>query len=134
MQKRTTINIRGGELTLIARTIDYRDNRGYTAAPRLYVSVADETILDNLANRGRRPYNVYKSLIRSSGLGEILSLERLSWSQHAGCSCPCSPGFILNSQLVEIEGSRTFYWDAWLKLDGAPAVDETKPARALALL
>jgi hypothetical protein len=98
----------------------------------MYVSVADETIMDNLANRKRRPYNVYKTLIHSSALASVLDLSKLSWSQHAGCTCNCSPGFILNRQTLKNEAGDYFnYFDIWVTLENAPTVDETKPARVL---
>lgn len=130
--KKYEIEIEGGKLTLIPRT--YRGGRWseYSQAPRMYVRVADETILDNLANRKRRPYNVYKTLIHSSGLKSVIDISKLSWSQTAGCSCPCSPGFILNHQNIEVDGEVLTRFDMWLTLDGAPAVNETKPARVLA--
>ena len=130
--KKYEIEIEGGKLTLIPRT--YRGGRWseYSQAPRMYVRVADETILDNLANRKRRPYNVYKTLIHSSGLKSVIDISKLSWSQTAGCSCPCSPGFILNHQNIEVDGEVLTRFDMWLTLDGAPTVNETKPARVLA--
>ena len=98
----------------------------------MYVSVADETIMDNLANRKRRPYNVYKTLIHSSDLASVLDLSEMRWSQNAGCACGCSPGFILDWQPVTVDGKATYYFDIWVTLENAPAVDETKPARVLA--
>lgn len=133
--KKTTISIRGGELTLIARRY-YADMRSseWNAAPRLYVSVnsgADFDVMESLMNRKRRPYNIYKTMIHSSSLKDIVNLDKLSWSQYAGCSCPCSPGFILNHQSVMIDGESHYKWDAWLTLTGAPTVDESKLARVI---
>ena len=103
-------------------------------APRLYVNVTDESVFENLENRKRRPYNVYKTLIHSSGLRTLINIDKLSWSQHAGCTCACSPGFVLGHQNVYI-GDETFYnWDAWVTLTNAPAVDPAKPARVLELI
>lgn len=125
-----TIEIPGATLKFIKRSYAY-DRRGYSAAPRMYVSVKDETILDNLMNRGRRPYNVYKTLLRSLDLNGVLDLGKLQWSQYAGCSCPCSPGFILSSQPTEFDGVCSFYFDVWVTLEGAPAVNEAKAPRVL---
>jgi hypothetical protein len=99
----------------------------------MYVSVADETIMDNLANRKRRPYNVYKTLIHSSDIASVLNLSELRWSQKAGCAmCPCSPGFVLSKQtLIDEDGAYLNNFDIWVTLENAPAVDETKPARVL---
>lgn len=133
-RKRQEVTIPGGTVTVIARRRRDWSNRGYreyTAAPRMYVSVKDESLLDNLVNRKRRPYNVYKTLIHSSGLDKVLNLSRLSWSQYAGCSCPCSPGFILDRQSVTVDGETFDHFDIWLTLDGAPAVDERKAPRVI---
>jgi hypothetical protein len=105
-----------GEITFVERK--YRAEARiseYYAAPRLYVSVQDETVLENLMNRRVRPYNAYKTLIHGSDLDQILDLSKLSWSQKAGCSCPCSPGFILNKQLIQLsDTAKWMYWDAWV--------------------
>ena len=130
--KQFTIDIKGATLTVLPRR-NYGRISDYCKAPRMYVSVADETMLDNLANRKRRPYNVYKTLIHSTNLASVIDLSKLSWSQYAGCSCPCSPGFVLNHQnIVDDKGNGFRYFDLWLTLESAPSVDETKPARVLA--
>lgn len=134
--KKMTISIPGGELTLIARRYySGMRNSEWNAAPRLYVNVntgADFDVMESLMNRKRRPYNIYKTMIHSSGLKDVISLDKLSWSQHAGCTmCPCSPGFILNHQSVMIDGESHYKWDAWLTLTGAPTVDESKLPRAI---
>jgi hypothetical protein len=135
MTQRFEIKVAGATLTIIPRSYHYGYKNDYFKAPRMYVSVADETIMDNLANRKRRPYNIYKTLIHSSDIASVLDLSKLSWSQKAGCSCPCSPGFILNPQILKDEdGNRVnfTYFDVWVTLENAPSVDETKPARVLA--
>lgn len=129
---RTEIKVAGATVTIIER--NYRGGRWseFSQAPRMYISVADESIMDNLANRKRRPYNVYKTLIHSSALSSVLDLSKLSWSQKAGCTmCACSPGFILNHQSISVEGTLFTRFDIWVKLDNAPSIDETKPARVL---
>jgi len=130
--KQRVIEFNGGTLKLIAR--EYRSGRSseYFTAPRLYVHVEDETIMDNMVNRKRRPYNIYKTLIHASGLGSIISLGTLKWSQKAGCSmCPCSPGFIVDPQGIAFADGETRWWDAWVTLTGAPSIDSSKPARGL---
>ena len=116
-------------------TIHQRDSRlpwrEYSAAPRMYVGVKDESILDNMMNRKRRPYNVYKTMIHGSLLGQMFDLSKLQWSQYAGCSCPCSPGFILPKQVLNIGGHTFSNFDVWVTFEGAPAVDESKAPRAL---
>lgn len=127
-----TIYVPGAKLEIIKRSGYRMGSRDGFKSPRMYVSVSDESVLDNLANRKRRPYNVYKTLIHSSGISSVLNLGDLRWSQYAGCTCPCSPGFVLPSQLLEIEGNSYYYFDVWVTLLGAPSVDERKAPRELA--
>ena len=62
---------------------------------RIYVSIEDETILENLQNRRNRPIKLWRAYA-TAALAELGYTDiPLSWSQYAGCSmCPCSPGFI----------------------------------------
>jgi hypothetical protein len=121
------------KLTLIERKwYKGTTHREFFAAPRMYVSVTDETIIDNLMNRKRRPYNVYKTLLRGSLLEQVLDLGNLKWSQHAGCTCNCSPGFILPSQQVSIGGHEFRNFDLWVDLATAPSVNEKIAPRLIA--
>lgn len=71
----------------------------YTKA-RVYFSFKGETVLDNLMNRKGRPYNA----LRREAMPEVLKQmglpadTKVRWSQYAGCSCPCSPGFIVEDE------------------------------------
>jgi hypothetical protein len=77
-----------------------------------------ESVLDNLENRHFRPYNFYRQLapeissfikhdpkcqkfIKDAGAEywfvETDYLNKMKWSQRAGCRCGCSPGFKLQS-------------------------------------
>jgi hypothetical protein len=71
-------------------------SRSYNAKPRLYVFVEGENILENLAFRTNRPSKLYRTILKEAfrrlGLPET---TKAYWSQKAGCSCGCSPGFIL---------------------------------------
>jgi len=123
----------GAEVTIRERKYDYKDPRGYDAAPRMYVW-ADGTfsVAEDLMNRTRRPYDVWKKILRPMFAAYLpqVSLEKLSWSQHAGCTCNCSPGFILGKQSVVLADGRHFHkFDIHVTLKGAPAVDESKPGR-----
>jgi len=79
-----------------------RNNDAYTGRygknkmrPRIYISIANETVLENLQNRTTRPTKTYKAIAQR--VLQSLGLEsdyKLSWSQYAGCDCPCSPGLI----------------------------------------
>ena len=113
--------------------------RDFSKKSRVFVWADDESILDNLQNRTRRPYEawrvlaikVLRQLVDQNGRplwkpehdAEAL---RLRWSQRAGCSCPCSPGFIIE------EGMRFGLRDGDIFIHMiAPTVDESKPARQL---
>lgn len=71
-----------------------------TARARVYIHIDGESILQNLQDRRIRPYNVYKKEVLpllAAQLGFDVSTLDLRWSQRAGCSCPCSPGFVDHS-------------------------------------
>lgn len=70
--------------------------RGYNKEARVYVHIEGESILENLQNRRSRPSTHYRKNILPGVLAaQGITPERVQWSQRAGCSCPCSPGFIL---------------------------------------
>lgn len=119
---RYTCRLKDIEITIIERKI-YAGQRysEYVSAPRMYVDVKDETLVENLVNRRSRPYNLYKTLIHSSLLGEMFDLGKLQWSQRAGCSCPCSPGFILPKQTLNIGGNTFSHFDVWITFTNVPA-------------
>ena len=62
--------------------------RGRTES-RVYVWESKESIVDNLVNRRSRLHDAYKEIVSVLCPG-----VKLRWSQKAGCSCGCSPGFI----------------------------------------
>lgn len=67
-------------------------------AGRIHLFLAKESVLDNLYERHNRPYKFYKEqllppLLKALALHD-LDLE-FRWSQKAGCSCGCSPGFVV---------------------------------------
>jgi hypothetical protein len=79
-------------------TRDERQNK-----TRIYFSPQGETIMENLlGGRFNRPYDLYRMLLpevnRRAGLyhAGMLPSTKAHWSQKAGCSCPCSPGFVLD--------------------------------------
>jgi hypothetical protein len=82
-------------------------------------------------NRHRRPYATWRKAIRTALAKVDIDLSKMAWSQKAGCSCPCSPGFVLNKQNLEVNGEVFYLYDIWVTLVGAPSVDETKVARDL---
>ena len=78
-----------------ATKIDVRRSSGKRS--RVYIFPKGESLIENLMNRKGRPYNEYRKQVMPDVL-EAMGLPRdtkVKWSQYAGCSCPCSPGFIV---------------------------------------
>ena len=93
-----------------------RRSPGGNKLSRVYIDVEDETILEHLENRRSRPYTLYKKHIMPKVL-ELLGLPEdteVYWSQYAGCSCPCSPGFV-------IKGGQSYNLDIWVTVTGDQA-------------
>lgn len=62
---------------------------------RIYFWLKEETILENLfEGRHTRPYIEFKKLIPQILKAAGLPDQKVRWSQRAGCSCLCSPGFV----------------------------------------
>lgn len=64
---------------------------------RVYIWPEGESIMENMQNRRSRPYNEFRKQV-IPGVLKALGLPagaKVKWSQYAGCSCPCSPGFIV---------------------------------------
>ena len=61
-----------------------------------------ETIIDNLMNRRNRPHKEYKThlatVLNKSDI-PVSFIKHAQWSQKAGCSCGCSPGFIIKGHV-----------------------------------
>lgn len=75
----------------------YGTMQDWRKGTRVYIDEVGETVLDNLERRMGRPKDAYREAIVQAL--KILGIEgRVRWSQYAGCSCPCSPGFILRSK------------------------------------
>jgi len=90
-------------MTLPVKNIQIRDRNNapfkeWVKQTRIYVWPQGETIMDNLMNRKQRPHTIYKKEVIPSVLEKMgLSADtKVRWSQYAGCSCPCSPGFIVD--------------------------------------
>ena len=80
--------------------IYYRSNpewRQAERASRVYVySTGPFNVLEDLMNRYRRPAHLWRPVTHEA-MARIGIVGRLTWSQKAGCSCGCSPGFISNA-------------------------------------
>ena len=76
------------------------DTRGKNKSinSRIYIWPKGESLINNIENRRQRPYTVYRKEVIPAVL-EKMGLPKdtkVRWSQFAGCSCPCSPGFIID--------------------------------------
>ena len=133
-RKRVELPFAEGRLMIMERSIDVRGGswRAYDAKPRMYVHATGEfDVLEDMTNRRRRPFTLWRKAIRANLAGFGIDLSEMPWSQTAGCSCPCSPGFVLKRQTIKIGGESFRRFDVWVTLEGAPSVDESKPAREL---
>jgi hypothetical protein len=62
--------------------------------PRVFVFESGETVMEDLMNRRNRPVDVYRAVAEAALAALGFKDPGLKWSQKAGCTCPCSPGFI----------------------------------------
>ena len=92
--------------------IKRNNNKGYfnseerrqaSSKPRIYIWPDDWKVMDDFITRaeGIKNNDVYKTARKDGTLDEILKragLEggKVGFSRAAGCSCGCSPGFIVN--------------------------------------
>jgi len=67
----------------------------YHSRPRVYVHVAGDTVLADFACRFDRPHKVYRTFLPAILAAIGADGAKANWSQKAGCSCGCSPAFIL---------------------------------------
>lgn len=80
-----------------------RQRRG-SSRVHVFAEEGTETILDDLMNRHNRPVETWRVLatrtLRELGLNPTEAYMKLRWSQKAGCSCGCSPGFVMKDCAV----------------------------------
>lgn len=68
-------------------------NRAWNKNSRVHVFIDGESVISNLINRRSRPRQLYRDVV----LNQRPDLAgHMKWSQTAGCSCGCSPGFIVD--------------------------------------
>lgn len=90
--------------------------------PRLYISIDGETLNENFAFRFDRPSDEYR--LHLDRIFEALRIPvgtKARWSQKAGCSCGCSPGFILTipwTKRRNLTTRRIAHLDFWATLRG----------------
>lgn len=77
-------------------TITQHAKERLTNRPRIYIFPRDESIAEQFFNRKERPYKIWRKEVLPQ-VWEQLGIDsaKVRWSQYAGCSCPCSPGFII---------------------------------------
>ena len=75
------------------------NDRRSAHTPRIFLDVAGESLLENIViGRWTRPHAAVKAAVMPQVLESLgLSGAKVRWSQFAGCSCPCSPGFIVTT-------------------------------------
>lgn len=92
-----TVFAADGYLVTVKQNVSAFDNiKPKSAYPRVFVwdDTVEETVLEQVVNRRNRPQDLYR-LVAEAALGALgYDDPCLKWSQKAGCTCPCSPGFI----------------------------------------
>ncbi len=69
---------------------------------RMYFFHPDKSIMENLVNRHFRPVPFYKKLIPQVFAQLGIKATKAAWRSRCGCSCPCSPGFVLEGGFEDI--------------------------------
>ena len=79
--------------------------KNYDKETRVYIWPGNESILDQMTTRLCRPHTIWRKEIMPKVLQELgLPLDtEVKWSQYAGCSCPCSPGFIIKGHCEHMD-------------------------------
>ena len=80
---------------------------------RIYI-FTDESILENLLLRASgencHPSGVYRKQVLPA-IWKSLNItppKKINWSSKAGCSCGCSPGFIINDKIHPLHSKEVF--------------------------
>ena len=68
---------------------------------RVYVWPQGENVIENLKNRRSRPYHEWWRLLHPLFEEYGIDPQKVRWSQKAGCSCGCSPGFVDESGVLK---------------------------------
>jgi hypothetical protein len=104
MNKEVKMNITKTKLIPVFET----SNRSYRrkVKSRIYIWPEGETILQNLENRRSRPLKLFRQ-VAADALAKLevdTSKLEIKWSQKAGCSCGCSPGFVVDGWNAKLSG------------------------------
>lgn len=95
-----------------------------TRWPRIYFWAADkeESVIEQFGNRWNRPYKLYRTLMPEVLLRlGVRKDAKYTWSQRAGCSCGCSPGFILKEK--DSDGGWLGGRSVHVQVEGVPLTD-----------
>lgn len=82
-------------MELKATQVTREPQRGRWRKTRIYIWPHGETIMGNLLDRRNRPLGAFRTIAQQVLKEYGAPDAKIYWSQRAGCSCPCSPGFIV---------------------------------------
>lgn len=88
------ITLLGGMKAKVTRRARY--SKRYNEKVRIFMHITDESLAENLVNRRNRPVMEWRKIVQQV-LWHYKMDTKFTFSQYAGCSCPCSPGFILDA-------------------------------------
>lgn len=78
--------------------VTLRDLSPNASKGRIYFFPSRENVIEGMMRRGIRPHQVWRKLLpivlKKANKSDKLA-EAAAWSQKAGCSCGCSPGFVV---------------------------------------
>lgn len=71
---------------------------------RVYPFLTSESVMDNLSARYDRTYTEVGRVVMPAVLAELglPANTKYGWNQKAGCSCGCSPGFVVQATGAEV--------------------------------
>lgn len=101
---------------ITVKPMSYEERRGRSKRTIVYFGHKGESIMENLIARRFRPRDLYATYLPE--VAEKLGLARTAkfrWSQKAGCSCGCSPGFVC---------AESYNQNVWVELIDAPTIAE----------
>ncbi len=105
---------------MVIKRVSQKQTKSPFRKCRVFIFASDraESLVEQFGNRWNRPSKLYREEVMPKVL-EMLNLPadaKFSWSQKAGCSCGCSPGFIFKGS--ELSGN-----DVFVDVEGAPLTD-----------
>jgi hypothetical protein len=81
-----------------------REQDKSTNKTRISIFLTGETMIENLMNRFSRESTMYRKEVLPTAFEMLKTVDpelykqikddKWKWSQYAGCSCGCSPGFV----------------------------------------